>query len=236
MSALADIGQRIWDSFFRHPWPDTARQRTLIVMSNFFLHIQPLKVRTAALRVTYNFCLGGLTFFFFLVLTITGIVLMFYYVPSTQQAYQSMLDLETIVAYGMFIRNMHRWAAHAMVIAVFLHMFRVFYTRSYRHPREFNWVIGIILLIVTNFMSYTGYLLPWDQLSYWAVTVGTNMGGAVPYVGPIGRFITIGGFDVGQNTLIRFYTLHVIGLPALAAVLMGVHFWRIRKDGYSKGL
>jgi quinol-cytochrome oxidoreductase complex cytochrome b subunit len=131
---------------------------------------------------------------------------------------------------------MHRWGAHAMVIVVFLHMCRVFYTRAYRPPREFNWVVGVLLLVLTFLLSFSGYLLPWDQLSFWAVTVGTNIAKATPFVGPEAQFLLIGGYEIGQNALIRFYTLHVIALPLAAAVLIAVHFWRVRKDGFSGGL
>jgi quinol-cytochrome oxidoreductase complex cytochrome b subunit len=149
----------------------------------------------------------------------------------------------------MIMRNMHRWGAHAMVIAVWLHMFRVFMTGSYKPPREFNWVIGVNLLVMTLMLSFTGYLLPWDQLSIWAVTVGTNMGRATPLVGHEGPFAELLGVDarydaralltagrlISPATLLRFYVLHCIFIPLIAAVLMIVHFWRVRKDGGISG-
>jgi quinol-cytochrome oxidoreductase complex cytochrome b subunit len=144
------------------------------------------------------------------------------------------LDIQTIqtnVAFGQLMRNMHRWMAHSMVILVFLHMMRVFYTGAYKPPREFNWVVGVILLVLTFLLSFTGYLLPWDQLAFWAITVGTNIAGTAPILGDKTRFWLLGGFEVGPDALIRFYTLHVIGLPLLAAIFMAVHFWRIRRDG-----
>ncbi|MBI4319735.1 MAG: cytochrome b N-terminal domain-containing protein [Chloroflexi bacterium] len=224
---------RVWRSVFRHAWPETARTQSLAVMSNVFLHLHPTSVRRSALRVSYSFCLGGISFLFFLALTLSGVLLMFYYVPSVDQAYNNIKDLETSVNLGMLLRNVHRWAAHGMVITVLLHMARVFYTRAYKPPREFNWVVGVVLLVVTLLLSFTGYLLPWDQLAFWAITVGTNMGGAAPMAGKFVRFLMLGGYEVGQNALIRFYTLHVIGFPLLAAVLMALHFWRVRKDGFS---
>ena len=236
MQASAAFGFRVYKSVFRHSWPDSARTRSLATMSNVFLHLHPTTIRRASLKVTYTFCLGGLSFFFFLVLTVSGVLLMFYYVPSVTQAYQDIKDLQTVVFAGQFLRNMHRWGAHAMVIVVFLHMCRVFYTRAYRPPREFNWVIGVLLLVLTFLLSFSGYLLPWDQLSFWAVTVGTNIAKATPFVGPEAQFLLIGGYEIGQNALIRFYTLHVIALPLAAAVLIAVHFWRVRKDGFSGGL
>jgi quinol-cytochrome oxidoreductase complex cytochrome b subunit len=232
----AEFGGRLWKSVFRHSWPDSARTRSLATMSNVFLHLHPTTIRRASLKVTYTFCLGGLSFFFFLVLTISGVMLMFYYVPSVTEAWQNIKDLQTVVFAGQFLRNMHRWAAHAMVICVFLHMCRVFYTRAYRPPREFNWVVGVLLLVLTFLLSFSGYLLPWDQLSFWAVTVGTNIAKVTPFVGPQAQFLLIGGYEIGQNALIRFYTLHVIALPLAAGVLIAVHFWRVRKDGFSGGL
>lgn len=224
---------RVWGSVFRHAWPETARTRSLAVMSNVFLHLHPTSIRRSSLRITYTLCLGGLTFFFFVGLTVSGVLLMFYYVPSVTQAYGNMKDLETSVNLGMLFRNLHRWGAHAMVLAVLLHMARVLYTRAYKPPREFNWVVGVLLLLLTLILSFSGYLLPWDQLAYWGITVGTNVGGAAPVIGKFIRFLMLGGYDVGQNSLIRFYTLHIAALPLVAAVLMAVHFWRIRKDGFS---
>ena len=156
---------------------------------------------------------------------------MFYYVPSVDRAYQDILALETDVRFGQLMRNMHRWMAHGMVLTVIMHMMRVFYTGAYKPPREFNWVIGVVLLVLTLLLSFTGYLLPWDQLALWAITVGTNMVGSAPLLGEPNRFVLVGGYQVGQAALIRFYTLHVIGLPLVAAVFMMVHFWRIRRDG-----
>jgi len=179
--------------------------------------------------------MGGITFYLYIVLTFTGVLLMFYYHPTKVQAFRDVLYLEHDVPFGKLLRNMHRWAAHLMIIAVWLHMFRVFMTGSYKPPREFNWNVGVILLVLTLLLSFTGYLLPWDQLAIWAVTVGTNMAGATPFIGEQTRFLLIGGFQVDQPALIRFYTLHVIGLPLLAAIFMAVHFWRIRKDGGISG-
>jgi len=221
----------IWKSIFRVGYPDNPRNQMLTIATNVFLHLHPTRLHRTHVRITHTYCLGGLSFFLFLGLTVTGVLLMFYYVPSTSRAYTDMLALETNVSFGMLMRNLHRWMAHAMVITVFLHMMRVFYTGAYKPPREFNWVVGVLLLVLTLVLAYTGYLLPWDQLAIWAVTVGTNMVGAEPVLGPPMRFVLVGGPEVGQNTLLRFYTLHVIGLPLLAAVFMSVHFWRIRREG-----
>jgi quinol-cytochrome oxidoreductase complex cytochrome b subunit len=130
---------------------------------------------------------------------------------------------------------MHRWAAHAMVIAVMLHMLRVFLTGSYKPPREFNWVVGVVLLFLTIMLSFTGYLLPWDQIAFWAITIGTNMGSYAPILGVPGSKLLLGGLEVGQNTLLRFYVLHIMFLPLVIAIFLAVHFWRIRKDGGISG-
>lgn len=233
---------RVWRSIFRygypaHPDPRTQRQtRIMTVAKNVFLHLHPNFVTRGAVKVTYTWCLGGLSFMLFLVLTITGVLLMFYYVPSVTRAYADMKDLETVVLFGMLMRNMHRWAAHGMVITVFLHMCRVFYTGAYKPPREFNWVVGVVLFVLTLLLSFTGYLLPWDQLAFWAITVGMSIGGAVPVVGSQVRFLALGDYEVGQSALIRWYTLHVIALPLVLAVFLSVHFWRVRQDNFSSPL
>ncbi len=225
----------LWRSLFRQPYPNTSRTRALAVMNNVFLHLHPVRVKRHAVRYTYTFCLGGISFFLFLSLTVTGVYLMFFYVPSVSRAYQDIQVIEASVAFGTLVRNMHRWAAHLMVLTVFLHMVRVFYHGAYKPPREFNWVVGVVLLLMTLLLSFTGYLLPWDQIAFWAITVGTQMALYAPLLGQESSFFLLGGIQVGQETLLRFYVLHVIALPLLAAIFMIVHFWRIRKDGGISG-
>jgi quinol---cytochrome c reductase cytochrome b subunit, bacillus type len=225
----------VWRSLFRQPYPTTSRTRALAVMNNVFLHLHPVRVKKHAVRYTYTFCLGGVSFFLFLVLTVTGVYLMFFYIPSVSRAYQDILSIENSVAFGTFVRNMHRWGAHLMVLTVFLHMIRVFYHGAYKPPREFNWVIGVILLLITLVLSFTGYILPWDQIAFWAITVGMQMATYAPLVSKESSFILLGGVEVGQGTLIRFYVLHVIAMPLIITILMIVHFWRIRKDGGISG-
>jgi quinol-cytochrome oxidoreductase complex cytochrome b subunit len=225
----------VWRSLFRQPYPTTSRTRALAVMNNVFLHLHPVRVKKHAVRYTYTFCLGGVSFFLFLVLTVTGVYLMFFYVPSVTRAYQDILSIENSVAFGTFVRNMHRWGAHLMVLTVFLHMIRVFYHGAYKPPREFNWVIGVVLLFCTLWLSFTGYLLPWDQIAFWAITVGTQMATYAPLLSQESSFILLGGVEVGQGTLIRFYVMHVIAFPLVVAILLVVHFWRIRKDGGVSG-
>lgn len=236
-------------SIFRTGWPDTLRKQASIMISSFFLHIHPVKVRLSGLKMSYTFCLGGIACLLFIILSITGILLMFYYRPTVEWAYADMKDLEFTVSFGILLRNLHRWSAHGMVFCVWFHMLRVFLTGSYRPPREFNWVVGVMLLVLTLLLSFTGYLLPWDQLAYWAVTVGTNMARATPLMGNEGpfafllgmnpgndvRFALLGGTIVGQNALLRFYVLHCIVLPVAITILMAFHFWRIRKDGGISG-
>jgi quinol-cytochrome oxidoreductase complex cytochrome b subunit len=239
----------VYKSVFRHSYQDTQRNRALQIVDNVFLHLHPVRIARHAADVSYTWGMGGISFLLFLILTITGIILMFYYRPTAQYAYEDMKYLMNDVAFGPLIRNMHRWAAHAMVLTVMLHMFRVFLTGSYKPPRQFNWVVGVILLLFTLLLSFSGYLLPWDQLSIWAVTVGTNMARATPLLGhqgPFGpqmgmrpdndiRFLLLGGTEVGPPTLLRFYVGHCIFLPVIATIFMIVHFWRIRKDGGISG-
>ncbi|HKW22692.1 MAG TPA: selenite/tellurite reduction operon b-type cytochrome ExtP [Ktedonobacterales bacterium] len=227
---------QIWRSIFRHGYPDTPLNQSLVMMGNVFLHLHPVKVSRKAMKVTYTWCLGGLSFFLFLVLTITGVFLMFYFVPEQSVAYSDIQQINSAIMFGQLVRNMHRWAAHLMVVTVTLHMIRVFYHGAYKPPREFNWVIGVVLFLTTLLLSFTGYLLPWDQIGYWAITVGSNMASYAPLLGAqVHNVLTGQPVGVGQPTLIRFYTLHVIGLPLVGAILMAVHFWRIRKDGGEAG-
>jgi quinol-cytochrome oxidoreductase complex cytochrome b subunit len=231
LDRLRVLPQEVWSSIFRHPLPDSDLGRSQTSFTNFFLHIHPVKVNRHTLKPWFTMGLGLISFFLFVILTVTGILLMFYYVPSTGQAYDRMLDLRGSVAFGTFLRNMHRWGAHLMVAAVFLHMCRVFLTGSYKKPREFNWVLGVVLFLLTLFSSFTGYLLPWDQLAFWAITVGASIAGYAPVVGKEMQFLLLGDTAVGQEALLRFYVLHIAVLPAVMTLLVMVHFWRIRKDG-----
>ncbi len=222
---------RVWRSIFRSGTGTSNLHHARAVQNNVFLHLFAVKSRRRMLEFSATWYLGALTFGTFLVLVLTGILLMLYYHPSVPQAYADMKDLQFAVSSGVFLRNLHRWSAHAMVFLVFAHMFKVFYRGAYRPPREFNWVIGVFLLLVSLLLSYTGYLLPWDQLAYWAVTVGSNIASAVPIMGQKIRFLMLGGNSVNANALLRFYVLHCMILPLTAIVLIAIHFWRIRKDG-----
>jgi len=225
------FGSRLWRSFFRHGWPDNPLDRSLAMTSNLFFHLHPVKVNRRSLRWSYSFGLGILSAILFGVLIFSGALLMFYYIPSVERAYSTMKQIQLSVPLGQFTRSMHRWSAHAMVLVVILHMARVFYTGAYKPPREFNWLVGVALLLLTLGASFTGYLLPWDQLSYWAITVGTNIAGYAPLVGEAIRQMLLGGNEVGQEALIRFYTLHVALLPLAISLMVSLHVWRVRKDG-----
>jgi menaquinol-cytochrome c reductase cytochrome b subunit len=222
----SDVGR----SIFRSPDRVTERDRAAGHWSNFLLHIYPVKVRRKEITFRYTWFLGIVSLTLFASLVVSGIYLMFFYVPSPNSAYGNIQSLQTEVAFGQYIRNVHRWSAHLMVLAVAAHMARVFYRGAYKPPREFNWVIGVVLLVLTLLMSFTGYLLPWDQLAYWAVTVGTAMAGFVPVIGGTVEEILLGGPTVGSATLLRFYVLHVAVLPAILIGLIAVHLWRWRKD------
>ncbi len=240
---------QLWKSMFRHDYEDTPKNRVLQILSNVFLHLHPTRVIRLGVKLKHTWCMGGITFFLLIILTISGVLLMFYYRPAVEHAYWDMKDLEFTVRFGLLLRNIHRWAGHLMVITIMLHMFRVFMTGSYKPPREFNWVIGVVLLVLTLLLSFTGYLLPWDQLGFWAITVGTNMARAAPVIGhegPLGeeagvtayndlRFALLGGSKVNSNALLRAYVWHCIGLPLIAIVFVVVHFWRVRKDGGISG-
>lgn len=228
---LEEILYNMWKSVFRHVWPTNARLRSEVVISNIFLHIHPVHVFRDTLKFTKTFGLGVISFYLFVILTITGVLLMFYFIPHTERAYHDMHDLEFAVSFGMIIRNMHRWAAHGMVAVVFLHMCRVFYTAAHREPREFNWALGIVLLILTLMLSLTGYLLPWDQLAFWATTIVSKIMGSTLFIGDMIKYVFLGGTVVGQNALLRNYVLHVMVLPLVMGILIAIHFWRIRKDG-----
>jgi quinol-cytochrome oxidoreductase complex cytochrome b subunit len=222
---------RVWRSIFRHEWTNHPLDRSLAMTSNIFLHLHPVKVNRRSLRWNYSFGLGVITTILFLLLIVTGTLLMFYYVPSVERAYSTMKEIQISVPLGQLTRNMHRWAAHGMVLGAALHMVRVFYTGGYKPPREFNWIVGVFLLLVTLFASFTGYLLPWDQLAFWAITVGTNIASYAPVAGPEMRRMLLGGAEVGQPALIRFYTMHVMLLPLMLIGGISVHLWRVRKDG-----
>ncbi|MBI4907910.1 MAG: cytochrome b N-terminal domain-containing protein [Acidobacteria bacterium] len=242
-SNLRSVPRRMLESAFRSGKPNTDRTRSTFVFSNVFLHLHSVRTHRWSLRWTTTMGLGLATTAAFLITLFTGVLLMFYYKPYPDVAYQSIKDIHFVVPTGRFMRNIHRWAANVMVVTVILHMARAFYTASYRRPREFNWLVGMGLLAITLGLSFTGYLLPWDQLAYWAITIGANIAQSprevtdalnlTDYFDPGGfqRSLLLGSEIVGEEALIRFYLLHVMILPLALVALMTIHFWRIRKDG-----
>jgi quinol-cytochrome oxidoreductase complex cytochrome b subunit len=238
---------QLYRSIFRHSWRDTLSNRIQAIVGNVWLHLHPVRVFSGSIRLRFTLCAGGISFLLFLVTILTGLLLMFHYCPSTHRAHADVVALGQVVPFGDVLRSMHRYAGDGMIILVFVHLIRVFLTGSYKPPREFNWVVGVALLFLTLAIAFTGYLLPWDQKGYWATTVATNMVSAVPFLGADGpaalvsperdlRTALLGGPSVGPPTLIRFYVLHCIALPLGAALLMALHFWRVRKDGISRPL
>ena len=235
--AMLKDSRSTWDRI-KWTWqPESQREAGDSVVKNFLLHWFPAKVTRQSLSWNYSFWLGTISAVLFLILVITGIPLMFLYVPSVERAYLSVKDIEFTVSYGWFLRGLHRISAHLMVAVVFLHMVRVFLTGAFKNGtavnqnRPLNWIVGIVLLLLTLLLSFTGYLLPWDQLAYWAITVGTNIASAAPVAGEAMRFFLLGGTTIEQNTLIRFYVLHCFFLPMLVTLLFSYHMWRVRKDG-----
>ncbi len=180
------------------------------------------------------FCLGGTVMYLFIVQVITGIALTFYYVPSVHEAYQSVAAITNEIRFGWFIRSLHKWSANFMIIALFLHMLRVFFTRSYRHPRQLNWMVGVLLFATTLTFGFTGYSLVFEQLSFWGATVACNLAEAVPFIGPMLGHMMRGGPEVGPATLTRFYVLHVGVLPTVIFVLIGLHILLIRLQGVTE--
>lgn len=242
-SNLRTAPRLIRETMFRTGLPRSDRTRSTFIFGNVFLHLHSVRVHRWSLRWATTWGLGMISLSAFLITLITGVLLMFYYKPYPEVAYESIKDIHYVVPTGRFIRNIHRWAAEVMVVAVLAHMARVFYTAAYRRPREFNWLVGMGLLVTTLGLSFTGYLLPWDQLAYWAITIGTNIAqsprevtdalGITQYfdLGGLQKLLLLGSEEVGAEALIRFYLFHVMLLPIVLVLLLAVHFWRVRKDG-----
>lgn len=195
------------------------------------LHLHPRKVKESTLRFSLTFGLGGMAALLMVIQVVTGLLLKFHYEPSPGEAYNSILNLQESLLFGKMLRNIHHWSALAMVWIVFLHMLRVVFTGAYRKPRDVSWILGLALLILVVLSNFTGYLLPWDQLSYWAVTVATSLLSYVPLAGELIREALLGGKEVGQPTLTNFFNLHTGIIPLLIIALMAWHFWRIRRAG-----
>jgi quinol-cytochrome oxidoreductase complex cytochrome b subunit len=225
--------KRIWQSIvLRGPVvPRTDRDRAFVTIHTLVLHLRPVKVPARAIRFTHTFGLGGSSLVLITLLAATGILLMLGYQPAPGTAYESILTIEREITFGALVRAMHYWSASLLVIVVLLHMARVFLTGAYHGPRQFNWVIGVSLLGLVLANAFTGYLLPWDQLSYWAVTISTGMLSYVPVIGGALQRVARGGTEIGADTLVLFYTIHTSIVPALLVAIMSLHFWRVRKAG-----
>jgi len=224
------LSSRIRRSILRGPVrPRDDRDRKWIVVNNLILHFRPIQLPERSLRYTHTWGLGGSSAVLFLVLMVTGVMLMFLYVPSPGAAYDSIVTLQHQVFFGKLVRNIHYWSANLLIAVVFLHLLRVYITGAFYAPRQFNWIIGLALLLCVLISNFTGYLLPWDQLSYWAITIVTGMIGYVPVLGGWLQGVIRGGSEIGAATLVTFYAAHTTILPVLIIGLMGWHFWRVRK-------
>jgi quinol-cytochrome oxidoreductase complex cytochrome b subunit len=200
-------------------------------MRNILLHLHPAKVSEASIRFNRTFGLGGMAALLIVVQIITGVLLRFYYSPSPAEAYNSVVFLKNNVIFGPLIRNIHYWSGVFMLLIAFLHFLRVFFTGAYREMRKVNWLFGLVLLLLVVFSNFTGYLLPWDQLAYWAITVSTNIISYLPLVGDSLRIMIVGGKELNADTLQTFFTVHTAVLPLLLIALVIYHFWRVRKAG-----
>lgn len=239
---LKNIKESFTGSFLRSGRPTSDRSRAAAMFNNFFLHVQGVKTHINTLRPAYTFGLGLASLFLLLITVISGVLLMIYYSPSIERAYNTVKDISYVVFAGKLIRNVHKWAGEGMIIFVMLHMARVFYTSSYKKGREFNWIIGVVLLVLTFGINLTGYMLPWDQLSYWALVIVANIIqspkeitdslGITNFfdIGGFSKELFLGGLTAGQESLTRVYVLHIMIFPIFLFIFLGVHFWRIRKD------
>ncbi len=230
-AVLAGIGVREARALLRGDAPtEKPNPRYRAQVKSFMLHIRPKFYQQGSTWFTHTFRLGLLSTLLFVIETITGLILMVYYTPAPEIAYFDMLDILSNVNFGKFLRDLHRLGAELMVIFVTLHMIRVYFTGAYKHPRQFTWLTGVVLLLVTLFLSFSGYLLPWDQLAFWAVTIGTSMADAAPMIGYQTNLILRGSQDIGAGGLLRFYLLHIFLLPLVAIIFISVHYYKVSRE------
>jgi len=236
-AAEHDQGRRgffteVWRSVFPRPIvPRTERERRKTILDFFVLHLRPVRVRRSTLRYTHTFGLGGSSLVLIGLMVATGVLMILVYEPTPDLAYESVTGLESSYLFGGLVRNIHHWSANILVAVVLAHMLRVFFTGGWHGQRRFNWVIGLALLAFVLAANFTGYLLPWDQLAYWAVTICTSMLGYVPWIGGWLQGVARGGPEIGRATLVIFYAFHTTLIPVALVLLMGLHFWRVRKAG-----
>ncbi|MCI0478419.1 MAG: cytochrome b N-terminal domain-containing protein, partial [Anaerolineales bacterium] len=222
-SSRPPVWVRVWRSIIREPFTGDRRSRLRLVMNNLILHLHPSQVPARTLDFKYTWGLGGLAGLLVVILGLTGMLLETAYTPSPEKAYTSILALGTRVWFGQLIRNVHHWAGNLMLVVIALHLLRVFFTGGFRPPREFNWLIGVALLLLTVFANFTGYLLPWDQLAYWGITVGSSIITYVPFVGDWLSNVLLGGPEIGPQTLLNFYGMHISIIPMAIFGLMSLH-------------
>jgi len=228
---MAGIGLRELRAILRGDDPtERPNPRYKAHVKSFLLHIRPKYYQRGSTWFTHTFRLGWFSVFFFVIETITGLVLMIFYAPSPNTAYQDILNIMSNVPFGRYMRDMHRLGAELMVAVVVLHMLRVYLTGSYKHPRQFTWLTGVVLLLLTLFLSFSGYLLPWDQLAYWAVTIGTSMAEAAPIGGKQLNLLLRGAPDIGAGGLLRFYLLHILLLPLAAILFISIHYYKVARE------
>ena len=222
----------VWRSVFPRPIvPHTERERRKTILDFFVLHLRPVRVRRSTLRYTHTFGLGGSSLVLIGLMVATGVLMILVYEPTPDLAYESVAGLGSSYLFGGLVRNIHHWSANILVAVVLAHMLRVFFTGGWHGPRRFNWVIGLALLAIVLAANFTGYLLPWDQLAYWAVTICTSMLGYVPWIGGWLQGVARGGPEIGRGTLVIFYAFHTTLIPVALVLLMGFHFWWVRKVG-----
>ncbi len=227
-----NVARQFWQSVFPRPLVARSdRERASLTRFTFLLHLRPVLLPARTLRWRHTFGLGGSSLVLVALMAATGILTMLVYQPVPGVAYDSIVTLQQQVTFGSFVRAVHYWSANLLVVVVLLHLARVFLTGGYHGPRQFNWVVGSALLLCVLANNFTGYLLPWDQLSFWAVTISTGMLEYVPWAGPLLQRVVRGGSDIGPETLINFYTIHTTIVPVLLIALMGFHFWRVRRAG-----
>ena len=227
-----NLFQRIWYSIF----PDTynaqdERRRYRGWLNTLVLHFRPKVIQERTLRFTLTWGLGGMAAVLVILLFATGMILKFTYQPVPDRAYESILHLQNNVFFGQLIRNIHHWSANILLIVVFLHFLRVFFTGAFHTPRQFNWIIGLTMFALILGSNFTGYLLPWDQLAFWAITICTGMLEYIPVIGEGLKQIILGGTDLGPATLSNFFAIHTAIIPACLLLLLPFHFWRVRKAG-----
>jgi quinol-cytochrome oxidoreductase complex cytochrome b subunit len=213
------------------PWNADERARARYPRSQFWLHLRPARLPRASMRWTHTFGLGGSSLVLLLILASTGALQLLVYQPATSGAWQSVRALETSVGFGSLIRGMHYWSANLLIVVMGLHLMRVLLTNAFRRERAVNWWIGLGLFVLVLAVSFTGYLLPFDQRAWWAVTISTRMLDLVPFVGPSLRELALGAQEIGDVTLVRFATFHTTVLPILLAGFAAWHFWRVRRAG-----